>query len=76
MPRNNKMQKVITTNSRETRAKRDQTFSAQHGSQSRFGTNKSMVHPDDTRGLVRMYGASRSRKPPKVTLVKMPWEET
>lgn len=68
------MQRAMRDSSRETRVKRDQTFSATKGSQGRFGNYKSKVDVDDTRGLVRMYAASRSRKAPKVTLVKMPWD--
>jgi hypothetical protein len=73
--RDNKMQKVITHNSRERRASRDQTFSAQRSSESRFGTHSSMVDPDDPRGMIRMYAAARRRKAPKITLAPMPWDD-
>lgn len=70
----NKMQKVMRQNSRETRVKRDQTFSAQRKSEGRFGTHGSTIDPDDPRGMIRMYAAARHKRPP-VTLPKMPWEK-
>lgn len=72
--RDNALQKLITANSREGRAKRKQTFSAAKGSCSRFGTHPSLVDPDDPRGLIRMYAADRRRKRPKVSLAPMPWD--
>lgn len=73
--RDNKLQKSIRENSRERRVARDQTFSATKGSAGRFGNHKSMVDPDDLRGTVRMYGASRNRKIPKITLAPTPWDK-
>ena len=73
--RDNKMQKHITLTSRETRVKREQTFSAAKGSLSKFGTYRTTVAPDDPRGLVAMYCAGRGRKAPKVTMPKMPWDD-
>lgn len=70
----NKLQKAIRESSRERRAARGQTFSAQRNSEGRFGTHGSTVDPDDLRGTVRMYAANRNRKPPKVTLAPMPWD--
>jgi hypothetical protein len=72
--RDNKFQKVITRNSRERRASRKQTFSATKGSAGRFGAHKSTVDPDDTRGLVAMYAASRNMRKAKITLAPMPWD--
>jgi hypothetical protein len=73
--RDHKLKRAMRESSRETRTKRDQTFSAQRGSVSRFGGFKSKVSPDDTRGLIRMYAAARHKRPP-VTLPKMPWNES
>lgn len=73
--RDNKLQKSIRESSRERRVARGQTFSAQSGSAGRFGNHKSTVDPDDLRGTVRMYGASRNRKPVKITLAPLPWDK-
>lgn len=72
--RDNKLQKVITRNSRERRAGRMQTFSGAKGSAMRCGANKSTIDPDDPRGMIRMYAASRRRKEKPVTLAPMPWD--
>lgn len=71
--RDNKEQKLITQNSRETRVKRDQTFSAQKGSIGKFGTFKSRQSPDDPRGMIRALYSSRQKR--KITMPKMPWDD-
>lgn len=73
--RDYKLKRAMRESSRETRAKRSQTFSAQRKSEGRFGTHGSTVDPDDPRGMIRMYAAPRHKRLP-ITLVKMPWEES
>lgn len=74
MPRSDKTLKMVRERSAGARTRAPQTFSAQKGSVSKFGVQKSSVAPDDPRGMISMYCASRSRKN-KITLVKMPWED-
>lgn len=74
--RDNAFQKHITLTTREMRVKRKRTFSTQKGSAMRCGANKSRVDPDDPRGMVRMYAASRNMKKAPITLAPMPWDKS